>query len=246
VSVPHTHSPGQAQERYSIAFDPLDGSSIIAPNWTVGTIVGVWEGDTAVGVSSSKQIVSMFGVYGPRTTAYIAVRLPGKQQQQKQQEEGRDGGVCMELGLNADSGTWEVLRERVTLENGGSKARYFAPANLRSAAYNERYMAIINHFIRERYNLRYCGGLVPDLVHAFVKGHGVYVSPVTERDGAKLRRLYELFPVALLMECAGGSAVDPEDGRGVLDRIVGGTGEKGGLVCGSEEDVETVRRMLVA
>lgn len=236
VAVAHAQAPSCAQtdvERYSVAFDPLDGSSIIAPNWTVGTIVGVWAGDTAVGVSSSQQIASLFGVYGPRTTAYMAIRLPGQD----------DGGVCVELGLNEDNKTWDVLREKVTLTHE-PKARYFAPANLRSAAYSEPYMDLIHHFIRERYNLRYCGGLVPDLVHTFVKGHGVYVSPVTERDGPKLRRLYELLPVALLMECAGGRAVDPRDGRDVLDRVVGGTEEKGGLVCGNAEDVEMVMRTL--
>ncbi|KAG9253144.1 fructose-1-6-bisphosphatase [Emericellopsis atlantica] len=235
VEVAVAHAPGAqtGEERYSVAFDPLDGSSIIAPNWTVGTIVGVWAGDTAVGVSSSQQIASLFGVYGPRTTAYMAIRLPGQD----------DGGVCVELGLNEDNRTWDVLREKVTLTQE-PKARYFAPANLRSAAYSEPYMDLIHHFIRERYNLRYCGGLVPDLVHTFVKGHGVYVSPVTARDGPKLRRLYELLPVALLMECAGGRAVDPQDGRDVLDRVVRGTEEKGGLVCGNAEDVEMVMRTL--
>lgn len=223
-----------SEELYTVAFDPLDGSSIIAPNWTVGTILGVWEGTTAVGQSSDKQIASVLGVYGPRTTAVIAIRIPGSTT------------ACFEIGLrDRGSQDCEIIRTDVKLAEAPFKTRYFAPANLRAAGQDAKYMALVNRYIEEGYTLRYSGGLVPDVLHALVKGHGIYVSPVTAKSKAKLRRLFELFPIALIVECAGGLAVDPTDGKRILDRVLEGTDERAGLVCGTAEEVETVKQSLV-
>lgn len=223
-----------SEEKYTIAFDPLDGSSIIGPNWTVGTIIGIWDGASAVSSTStprSKQIASILGVLGPRITAVVALRLPGTQ------------GSVFEASLTEN--TIDITRADVKL-NDAPKTRYFAPANLRSAAENPQYLELINHYITAKYTLRYSGGLVPDVFHALVKGHGIYTSPVTQKSPAKLRRLYELAPIALLVECAGGVALDSADGTDVLDRPVRDTDERGGLVCGNREDVEFVRGRLLA
>jgi sedoheptulose-bisphosphatase len=202
-------APGQ--EEYTVAFDPLDGSSIIGPNWTVGTIIGIWDGSTALSDSETprqKQIASILGVLGPRTTEI------------------------------------SVVRPQVQLDSQ-PKTRYFAPANMRAAAENEKYLELINYYIANKYTLRYSGGLVPDVFHALVKGHGVYTSPVTSKSPAKLRRLYELAPIALIVECAGGVAVDSADGSDVLDRPIRDTDERGGLVCGNKDEVELVRSKLL-
>ncbi|KAK1755489.1 fructose-1,6-bisphosphatase [Echria macrotheca] len=226
-------------ETYTIAFDPLDGSSIIAPNWTVGTIIGIWDGPTALNAPPREnQVAAVLGVYGPRTTAIIAIRF------HQSQEEGQ----VIELGLT-DSGGWEIIRPLVHFLPSDSESetepKYFAPANLRAASEDPRYMRLVTNYIEKRYTLRYSGGLVPDVVHALVKGQGVYLSPVTASSKAKLRRLYELCPLALVVECAGGRAVDPTDGRDVLDRPVGGCDERGGLVCGTPEEVEFAMGVLL-
>lgn len=228
-----------AAERYAVAFDPLDGSSIIAPNWTVGTILGVWDGTTAVGRAPDEgQVAAVLGVYGPRTTAVVAVRIPGA---------AAPVTSCFEVGLDGEglSRGAEVLRTSVRLSAPPFKTRYFAPANLRAAAQDERYMRLVSGYIAGGYTLRYSGGLVPDVVHALVKGHGVYVSPVTAQSRAKLRRLYELYPVALIVEAAGGKAVDPADGGRILDVVLQGTDERAGLVCGTAEEVAKVREALL-
>lgn len=231
-SVSHTGTAAATTERYTVAFDPLDGSSIIAPNWTVGTILGVWEGPTAISQPPEKQIAAVLGVYGPRTTAVVAVRIPGSEL-----------STCFEVGIL--EGQIEVLRPAVKLADAPFKTRYFAPANLRAAGQDARYMSLVSRWIEEGYTLRYSGGLVPDVVHGLVKSHGVYVSPVTAKSKAKLRRLYELFPVALVVECAGGRAVDPVDGRRILDVVIEGTDERGGLICGTAEEVEIASKALL-
>ncbi len=43
-------------EGFSVAFDPLDGSSIVDTNFTVGTIFGVWPGDKLIGVTGRDQV----------------------------------------------------------------------------------------------------------------------------------------------------------------------------------------------
>ncbi|KAF2660226.1 sedoheptulose-1,7-bisphosphatase [Lophiostoma macrostomum CBS 122681] len=214
-------------EHYTLAFDPLDGSSIIAPNWSVGTIIGVWKGTTAIGQNPENQIASVLGVYGPRTSAIVAVRHLSAIT------------ACFEVGINfaEERLATELLRPQVRLEEGPFKTRYFAPANMRAAAENHKYMELITHYISQKYTLRYSGGLVPDVVHALVKGHGVYISPVTEKSKAKLRRLYELAPIALIIECAGGVAVDPVTGERILGKAIENTDERGGLICGTSHEV---------
>ena len=214
-----------AAGRYTVAFDPLDGSSIIAPNWSVGTIIGIWDGTTALGANPAEgQVAAILGVYGPRTTAVVAVQTAAGSRTCFEVE---DGQVVKETWL------------------GGATARYFAPANLRAAADDERYMRLVQHFIGEKYTLRYSGGLVPDVVHALVKGHGVYVSPVTAQSKAKLRKLYELFPVAMVVESAGGKAVDPVTGKGILEVAAQHCDERGGIVCGTADDVDLASAMLM-
>ncbi|TLS30092.1 hypothetical protein PpBr36_03723 [Pyricularia pennisetigena] len=153
-------APGSS-ERYTVAYDPLDGSSIIAPNWTVGAIVGVWDGDTALGQSPHRSMVAaILGVFGPRTTAIVALRVPGIGEP-----------ACFELGIDAESLT--MVQPNIRFASPPFKTRYFAPANLRAAAECDKYSALVSHFISQKYTLRYSGGLVPDVVHALVKGHGV-------------------------------------------------------------------------
>ncbi|KAK0726429.1 hypothetical protein B0T21DRAFT_350562 [Apiosordaria backusii] len=228
------------KEAYTLAFDPLDGSSIIPSNWTVGTIIGLWDGPTALNSPpATSQFLSILGVFGPRTTAIIAIRFPSLP------------SVCLEAAFDSLTHTWEVTRPTLSLVSPNPKTKYFSPANMRSASDIPQYAKLINEYINQAYTLRYSGGLVPDIVHALIKGHGVYLSPVSDRHKAKLRRLYELCPIALVVECAGGKAVEFEkgddDGKGVdiLEREIRETDERGGIVCGSgEEVVEAVAKLF--
>lgn len=223
----------QGDEQYTVAFDPLDGSSIIGPNWTVGAIVGIWDGASALNQDpATRQVASILGVFGPRTTAILAIRTPGQHDS------------CIELGLG--DGTLELIQPEVRLQTPPFKTTYFAPANLRAAAEKPAYMNLITEFASQKYTLRYSGGLVPDVVHALVKGHGVYISPVTSTSKAKLRRLYELLPIALIIEAAGGKAIDPTTGKNTLHGPLESCDERAGLVCGNTEEVDIVRGKLIA
>lgn len=61
-----------------MAFDPLDGSSIVDTNFTVGTIFGVWPGAELTNVTGRQQVAAAMGVYGPRTTYVLTINgFPG-------------------------------------------------------------------------------------------------------------------------------------------------------------------------
>lgn len=67
------------------------------------------------------------------------------------------------------------------------------------------------------YTLRYSGGLAPDAAQIMLKGHGVFSCIVSNKHKAKLRVLYEVGPIAFLIEKAGGKTIT--DGRVSLMEI---------------------------
>ena len=60
--------------------------------------------------------------------------------------------------------------------------------------------------MKNKYQLRYTGGMVPDVNQIMVKGKGVFVNPSSPGAKAKLRLLYEVAPIAYLIEKAGGKS----------------------------------------
>lgn len=61
-----------------VAFDPLDGSSIVTANFAVGAIFGVWPGDRLLNRTGSEQVAAAYAVFGPRTTLIVALPDPGE------------------------------------------------------------------------------------------------------------------------------------------------------------------------
>ncbi|ATY66641.1 sedoheptulose-1,7-bisphosphatase [Cordyceps militaris] len=129
----------------------------------------------------------------------------------------------------------------------GSGRCSFAPANLRAASESPAYMALVQHYTTERYTLRYSGGLVPDLVHAMVKGpRHLRLAPCQRAAAPGCAGCLSSAPVAMVVECAGGKAVDAADGSDVLGRAVGDINETGALVCGNVAEVYFAIHALLA
>lgn len=163
-------------------------------------------------------------MYGPRTTLYVAASAWNN---------SGDSGV-REFTLSthpSSAATWTTTRRIQTLGSG----KLFAPANLRCTQDNAGYSRLIAYYLRERYTLRYTGGMVPDVTQMLVKGHGVFASPASTAAPAKLRLLYEVAPMAFLIESAGGRS---SDGAGsVLLRVVRACDERTAVCLGSAEEV---------
>lgn len=211
--------------RFIACWDPLDGSSIVDNNWSVGTIVGVWDRSTGLlGATGRQQVTSVVVQYGPRTTALLAL----------------DDGTY-EFTLQ-DGGLWICTRERIQI---AEESKIFSPANLRAAQDLPGYKALVDHWMQARYTLRYCGGLVPDVCQHFTKRQGVFANPTSAKAPAKLRLVFEAAPFALLTEKAGGSSSDGLEGSSVLDVEIGNVDQRTALCLGSSKEVARFNKLVL-
>ncbi len=167
--------------KYTIAYDPLDGSSLADVNLSVGSIFGIYEG----GLSGKHLKAAIYVIYGPRVELVVA----------------RENVEIYKLKLN---NKFHFLKE-LHLKN---KGKINAPGGTQQhwATYHKE---MIDDFFKEGYRLRYSGGMVPDLHHILLKGGGIFSYPgTTDKPKGKLRMLFEVFPFAYIYEKAGGYAID--------------------------------------
>eukprot|EP00955_Chlamydomonas_euryale_P049109 354175-Chlamydomonas_euryale.AAC.10 len=210
---------------YSVAFDPLDGSSIVDTNFSVGTIFGVWPGDKLTGITGRDQAAAGMGVYGPRTVFVCAIKgFPGTHE-----------------FLLQDDGKWLLVKSTEEIGEG----KLFAPGNLRAIFDNEAYSKLVSYYLEEQYTLRYTGGMVPDVFQILVKEKGVFTNVTSPSTKAKLRLLFEVAPLALLVENAGGASSC--DGLGVsgLDVEVKQHDQRTQICYGSKGEVARFEKYML-
>jgi len=226
---------------FTVCWDPLDGSSIVDNNWAVGTMIGIWgsksgSGDNGlIGATGRDQVTSIIALYGPRTTVLI----------------GLEDGVyefsygCTPEGCQLTDGSfapWVCSRERIQI---ASDCKIFAPANMRAAQEVDGYNDLINYYMKQKYTLRYTGGLVPDVYQQFTKNQGVFHNPTSDSSPAKLRLAFEAAPFGLLVEKAGGKTSDGVTGGSVLDVRINAVDQRTALSIGSANEVDRFNSMVV-
>merc|ERR1712087_662017 len=209
---------------FSVAFDPLDGSSIVDTNFAVGTIFGVWPGGKLTGVTGRDQAAAAMGIYGPRTVYCLALK---------------DAPGCHEFLLQ-DDGKFVHVKETTEIREG----KMFSPGNLRATSDNPEYAKLVNYWIDNQYTLRYTGGMVPDVFQIIVKEKGVFSNVISPSTKAKLRLLFEVAPLALLVEKAGGASSC--DGKCVsgLDVVVDQHDQRTQICYGSVGEVKRFEETL--
>ena len=165
---------------YLIAYDPLDGSSLVDVNLSVGSIYGIYKNE----FNAQNLIASVYVVFGPRVEMVVAV-----------------DDVKM---YRLKHGKFEfiqniVLKQKGNLKAPGSSQNCWAP----------HHKKMVDDIFNDGYRLRYSGGMVPDLHQILIKGGGLFSYPETsDRPKGKLRQLFEVFPFALIFEKAGGGSID--------------------------------------
>jgi fructose-1,6-bisphosphatase I len=215
-------TPDEKKGKFAVAFDPLDGSSLVDVNFSIGSIFGIYEGEKFIGRKGDEQIAALVVVYGPRLTLIYTAR----------------NGVH-EFILNA-VGEFVLSQEGLKVEKD---AKHFAPGNLRAVATEKKYYELIQQWMNEKYTLRYSGGMVPDINHIFMKGQGIFTYPgYVDAPQGKLRLLYECAPMALLMEQAGGRATDGH--KRILDLEVEKLDHRTPIFIGSENEVKKAEKVL--
>lgn len=229
--VPNRYPRGE----YLLLFDPLDGSSNIDVNVSIGTIFsvlrmpeddrGVDEGDFLQ--AGHKQVAAGYCIYGPQTTLVLTV----------------GDGVAM-FTLDREQGSFVLTQEDVQI-----------PADTREFAINMSNMrhwdAPVKRYIDEclagkegprgkDFNMRWVASMVAD-VHRILTRGGIFMYPWDKREPdkpGKLRLMYEANPMSWLIEQAGGAATNGK--QRILDIQPQKLHERVSVILGSRNEVERV------
>lgn len=181
-----------ADGKYTICYDPLDGSSLADVNLSVGSIFGIYEGE----LKGENLVASAYVVYGPRIELVLATK-EGKPKHYRAQE-----------------GLFNFIGE-VTL---GEKGNINAPGGTQQN-WPEHHKRFVDALFSDGYRLRYSGGMVPDLHQILLKGGGIFSYPGTsDKPYGKLRQLFEVIPFAFIYEQAGGQAIN-EKGMRLMELV---------------------------
>ncbi len=228
--VPNRYPKGE----FLLLFDPLDGSSNIDVNVSIGTIFSVLrlrEGtvlsEESFLQSGSRQIAAGYAVYGPSTLLVLSVG---------------DGVAC--FTLERETGSWWLTDPRMRIPErtkefaiNASNARHWQPPVRR---YVDELLAGKTGPLGKDYNMRWVASMVAD-VHRIMTRGGIFMYPRDNREPdkpGKLRLMYEANPMAFLVEQAGGAATDGVSR--ILDLEPAKLHQRVAVFLGSREEVERV------
>ncbi|MDM0037455.1 class 1 fructose-bisphosphatase [Variovorax sp. J22G21] len=231
--VPNRYPQGE----YLLLFDPLDGSSNIDVNVSIGTIFSVLlkpEGHPGVQESDflqagNKQVAAGYCVYGPQTTLVLTV----------------GDGVAM-FTLDREQGSFILTQENLRIPadtkefaiNMSNKRHWDAPVT----RYIDECLAGTTGPRDKDFNMRWIASMVTD-VHRILMRGGIFMYPWDKREpekAGKLRLMYEANPMSWLVEQAGGMATNGRER--ILDLQPTKLHERVAVVLGSKNEVERVTR----
>jgi fructose-1,6-bisphosphatase I len=226
----------RAQGRYVVVFDPLDGSSNIDVNVSVGTIFSILRRDPDptgerdplhdVLQPGRQQVGAGYVVYGSST---VLVYTAGH---------GVHG-----FTLDPSIGAFVISHPDIAMPAQGG---YYSVNEANADSFPEvyrRYLSLLRSGGTGRtYSSRYIGSLVADFHRTLLKG-GIFLYPPTKQHpGGKLRLLYEANPIAFLAEQAGGRALDGR--QRILDITPTALHQRTPLVVGSRTEVTLLHEMM--
>ncbi len=167
---------------FGVVIDPLDGSSLIGVNFTVGTIVGIYPGDVLS--EGRNMLAALYILYGSLTTLNIAI--------------GHGNGV-QEFVMD-ERGEFHLTVGDLKISDG----KIYAPGALRSD-YLPEHKTFIESLERDKYKLRFSGSFVAD-VHQILHKGGIFTYPAYNgHPDGKLRLLFEANPMGRIIVEAGGA-----------------------------------------
>ena len=207
----HLHNDG----KYTICYDPLDGSSLVDVNLSVGSIFGIYDGE----LKGENMVASVYVIYGPRIEMIVAFRG------------SRPTLHCTRRNH------FEEVGEIVLNQKGNQNAPGGTQMN-----WTPLHQKFVRSLFDEGYRLRYSGGMVPDLHQILLKGGGLFSYPATsDKPDGKLRQLFEVIPFALIYEEAGGQAID-ENGNRLMELIPSHPHDTSPCFFGSNYEIESMKK----
>ncbi len=221
----------------AVMMDPLDGSSNIDTNVSIGTIFSIVPMLSNVSDSYAHflqpgraQIAAGFVIYGPQTSMVFALGSGSTQLFTLDQRYGQFFQVLPAPGVPGESAEYAI---------NASNYRHWEPP---VRAFIDDCEQGVEGPLKREFNMRWTGSLVADACRIISRG-GVFLYPGDERAGygqGRLRLLYEANPVALVIERAGGSATDCL--QQILDIIPASIHARVPFVFGSPALVELIAR----
>ncbi|WQT32069.1 class 1 fructose-bisphosphatase [Helicobacter pylori] len=197
---------------YLIAYDPLDGSSVMEANFLVGTIIGVYEKDYKV----QNLVASLYVVFGHKIELVVALE---------------------EVYRYAFYQNKFHFIETIVLENKGK----IVASGGNQKDFSLGLKKALEGFFAENYRLRYSGSMVADVHHVLIKKGGMFSYPQK-----KLRKLFEVFPLALIIEKAKGEAFYFDKGvkKRLLEQSVESYHEKSECYLASPHEAQILEKYL--
>jgi fructose-1,6-bisphosphatase I len=229
--VPNRYPQGE----YLLMFDPLDGSSNIEVNVSIGTIFSVLKKvDASTGVSEadflqpgSQQVAAGYCVYGPQTTLVLTV----------------GDGVAM-FTLDREQGSFVLTHENVKVPEDTQE---FAINMSNMRHWDEPVKRYIDECLQgvegprgKNFNMRWIASMVAD-VHRILTRGGVFLYPWDKREpgkAGKLRLMYEANPMSWLIEQAGGASTNGQ--QRILDIQPTELHQRVSVILGSKNEVARV------
>src|SRR3954464_6774078 len=229
--VPNRYPQGE----YMLLFDPLDGSSNIDVNVSIGTIFSVLKAPEGMGApteqdfmqAGSKQVAAGYAVYGPQTMFVLTTG---------------NGVNC--FTLDREMGAWVLTQRNMQVPaetkefaiNMSNQRHWHAPVT----RYVDEVLAGKTGARGKDFNMRWIASMVAD-VHRILNRGGIFMYPADLRDTSmpgKLRLMYEANPMAFIVEQAGGAATDGR--QRILDIPPTKLHQRVPVFLGSKQEVERV------
>ena len=222
---------------YMLLFDPLDGSSNIDVNVSIGTIFSVLKAPDGMATPTeedflqpgTKQVAAGYAVYGPQTVLVLTT-----------------GNGVHGFTLDREMGSWVMTQRNIQIPvdtaeyaiNASNSRHWYAPVT----RYITELEAGKTGPREKNFNMRWIASMVDD-VHRILNRGGIFMYPADQREPdkpGKLRLMYEANPMALLVEQAGGAATDGK--QRILDIQPTKLHQRVAVFLGSRNEVERVTR----
>ena len=220
--------------KYAVVFDPLDGSSNIDVNVSVGTTFSIFrrpEGADFLDPTrwilqpGRRQIAAGYVVYGSSTVMVYTV-----------------GNGVHGFTLDPAVGAFVLSHENIKMPAQGN---YYSVNEAYRENFPDRFVGFVDALrageFKHQYSSRYIGSLVADFHRTMLRG-GIFMYPPTKTHSeGKLRLLYEANPIAFIAEQAGGQATDGD--QRILDIQPNGIHQRTPLVVGSKVEMEAFAKV---
>ena len=225
---------------YFLLFDPLDGSSNIDVNISVGTIFSILPAPAASPARAAaeadlmqpgrNQVAAGYVVYGPQVTMVLTI-----------------GDGVTGFTLDPETQAWTLSAERMAVPpqtgeyaiNASNYRHWASPVQ----TYVDELLAGQEGPRGRNFNMRWVGSMVADLHRILTRG-GVFLYPWDRREpdrAGRLRLMYEANPMSLIVARAGGAAFDGM--TDILDTPVTGLHQRVAVMIGSAEEVEHLKAL---